>query len=388
MYGESPSPKAHILTVNLRLIIRILLGLLSSHLCLCGVLNVATASAHNYFMASTAGSEEANDGSAARAPTAFVQASAAGFTLNGQRFYSAGTNGYSLALISNGKQYGFAAAGVNSYFAMQQAQNLNTIRTWMFLNGDGQGLTTDTTDRAAQITPGIYNETVLQRFDNIIAAAGKYNMKLICTLSNFPEELGGAQWYVDQVLGGSKPSLGSGGSINLWFSNNKVIEAFQSYVKMLINRKNTITGRLYKDEPAIMAWEICNEPEHTVNGQPGDSTGSLAMHPGQGLFATPWCTAGSKGVDFAGNLALANISFGTVHAYPQLFAIPFSALGDYDNYTWTNTYFIASRAAMAKSVGKPLILEEFGTIPAGTTQSADGSSYIDVYGLGVVKSPR
>ncbi|KAK9852585.1 hypothetical protein WJX84_011553 [Apatococcus fuscideae] len=164
-------------------------------------------------------------------------------------------------------------------------------------------------------------------------------MKLICTLSNFPEELGGAQWYVDQVLGGSKPSLGSGGSINLWFSNNKVIEAFQSYVKMLINRKNTIT-------------------------------------------------AGSKGVDFAGNLALANISFGTVHAYPQLFAIPFSALGDYDNYTWTNTYFIASRAAMAKSVGKPLILEEFGTIPAGTTQSADGSSYIDVYGLGVVKSPR
>lgn len=98
--------------------------------------------------------------------------------------------------------------------------------------------------------------------------------------------------------------------------------------------------------------------------------------------------AGSKGVDFAGNLGLANISFGTVHAYPQLFAIPFSALGDYDNYTWTNTYLIASRAAMAKAAGKPLILEEFGTIPEGTKQSADGSSYTDVYGLGIVNRPR
>ena len=93
-------------------------------------------------------------------------------------------------------------------------------------------------------------------------------------------------------------------------------------------------------------------------------------------------------MDFVGNLALANISFGTVHAYPQLFGIPFSSLGDYDNYTWTNTYVIASRGAMARAVGKPLILEEFGTIPLGTKPSADGSSFTDVYGAGVVESPR
>ena len=43
----------------------------------------------------------------------------------------------------------------------------------MFVNGDGQGLTSDTTARAAQIVPGFYNETVLKRFDSIIWMAGE-----------------------------------------------------------------------------------------------------------------------------------------------------------------------------------------------------------------------
>lgn len=55
---------------------------------------------------------------------------------------------------------------------LQAGQNLNAIRTWMFVNGNGESVSTDTTNRAAQITPGVYNETVLRRFDRIIATAG------------------------------------------------------------------------------------------------------------------------------------------------------------------------------------------------------------------------
>ena len=47
----------------------------------------------------------------------------------------------------------------------------------MFVNGNGQRVSTDTTNRAAQITPGVYNETVLRRFDRIIATAGNSGRK-------------------------------------------------------------------------------------------------------------------------------------------------------------------------------------------------------------------
>ena len=77
-----------------------------------------------------------------------------------------------------------------------------------------------------------------------------------------------------------------------------------------------------------------------------------------------------------------------MHAYPQAFGIPFSNLGDYDNYTWINTYFIASRAALAKAANKPIILEEFGTVPQGQQSTPGSSSYTNNYGAGIVQSPR
>ena len=35
----------------------------------------------------------------------------------------------------------------------------------------------------------------------------------------------------------------------------------KSYMGKIIMRNNTITGRLYRDEPAILAWDIMNEPQ-------------------------------------------------------------------------------------------------------------------------------
>ena len=38
----------------------------------------------------------------------------------------------------------------------------------------------------------------------------------------------------------------------------------------ILLRRNHITGELYKDDPAIMAWDLVNEPYN-----PGDSSGTV-----------------------------------------------------------------------------------------------------------------
>ena len=37
-------------------------------------------------------------------------------------------------------------------------------------------------------------------------------------------------------------------------------DAFKNYVRSIVLRNNTLTGRLYRDDPAILAWDLVNEP--------------------------------------------------------------------------------------------------------------------------------
>ena len=46
---------------------------------------------------------------------------------------------------------------------------------------------------------GVYNELSLQRLDLILAEAGKNGVRIIFPFVNYWSDLGGMQWYVDQV---------------------------------------------------------------------------------------------------------------------------------------------------------------------------------------------
>lgn len=45
----------------------------------------------------------------------------------------------------------------------------------------------------------MYNELSLQRLDLILAEAGKNGVRIIFPFVNYWPDLGGMQWYVDQV---------------------------------------------------------------------------------------------------------------------------------------------------------------------------------------------
>jgi len=65
----------------------------------------------------------------------------------------------------------------------------------------------------------------------------------------------------------------------------------------------------------------------------------------------------AEGVDFAKNLAISTLDYGTSHIYPDQWGY---------NYSWGNTW-IKDHDAIGAQVSKPVVLEEYGAQGANTT---------------------
>lgn len=44
-----------------------------------------------------------------------------------------------------------------------------------------------------------------------------------------------------------------------FFSNPPVKQIFKDHIRAIVNRKNTINGLQYKNDPTIFAWDLLNE---------------------------------------------------------------------------------------------------------------------------------
>jgi len=45
-----------------------------------------------------------------------------------------------------------------------------------------------------------------------------------------------------------------------FFTDPDVKKLFKNHIDTMVNRRNTISNRLYKDDPTIFAWDLMNEP--------------------------------------------------------------------------------------------------------------------------------
>ena len=298
----------------------------------------------------------------------FVSTSGTQFMLNGSPWIFTGTNLYNLALTDNGPESSIEAnlASLSGYGEV--------VRIWGFCNG-GWGSAKAIQPKVFEIEPGS-----LRRLDLALVAAAKHNIKLIIALVNFEPEYGGMDWYVQQVLGPGKDK-------ELFYSDPKVKAAYKWYVSKLINRTNSVSGVKYADDPTIMAWELANEPHTTEKYElqrgkhPGDlvnewvaemsrfvksiDSNHLVSNGEEGYLTVggdaghEWLSNGTKGVDFTRDLATPDIDFGTVHFYADHWGIGFA------ERNWLLDHFVIERYAIATSLGKPLVIEEFGYPPKG-----------------------
>jgi hypothetical protein len=110
---------------------------------------------------------------------------------------------------------------------------------------------------AIHLRPGVFCEPNLAALDQAVAEAKARNIRLIVYLTNNFTAYGGKRRYVQWRMGpDSNPTEEQ---LGMFYTDAMIREWFRNYLTMLLNRRNTVTGALYKDEPAIMAWELGNE---------------------------------------------------------------------------------------------------------------------------------
>lgn len=235
---------------------------------------------------------------------------------------------------------------------------MNVLRIWAFFDAEKPPGPSDVCfqywDADAQAPRIQDGENGLVRLDRAIAQAGGRGIRLILTLTNNWPDFGGMPRYAEW--------FGIAGKKNRFYTDERCRAAYQNYVRQLVTRRNTITGRLYSDEPVILAWELANEPrcEDFL-----DSAGKLLGWVDEmsrylrGLDANHLIAVGDEGylgtygVHSEKLLALEHIDFGTFHMYPD------SMAKGQDPAQW-GVDWIRKHSKIAKQVGKPMLLEEYG----------------------------
>ncbi|MEO8051937.1 MAG: cellulase family glycosylhydrolase [Acidobacteriota bacterium] len=199
-----------------------------------------------------------------------------------------------------------------------------------------------------EVNPG---ENGLERLDHLIADAEHAGIQLILPLVNHWPDFGGTDRYVAWFDCASRDDF---------YRNPTIRGAYQSYVSQILTRTNTVTGRVYKDEPAILAWELANEPRCDASGGGVVLLGWVRelsrwvkqIDPNHLLGVGDEGFFGKHGVDCSALLDVPDIDFGTFHLYPQ-------AWRQRDPLNF-GLRWIEQHLAAGRSAGKPMLLEEYG----------------------------
>ena len=246
---------------------------------------------------------------------------------------------------------------------------------------------------ALQTAPGQYNPQVLEGLDFLLQEMGTRHMRAVMCLSNFWPWSGGFGQYI--VWSGTADSIPyppphPGGDWDKYqkftaqfYTNAKAVSLLNDHITYIVNRTNALTGLAYKDDPTIMSWQLCNEPRGIDNIAPYkawiDQTSALI----RSLDPHHLITIGSEGhtsaPEYSGTLpddvhAFKNIDYVTMHLWVQNWNV-YDPLKADSTYAPAVTYalnYIRTHEALARRLGKPLVMEEFG-ISRDTNSHAAGT---------------
>jgi mannan endo-1,4-beta-mannosidase len=230
-----------------------------------------------------------------------------------------------------------------------------------------------------------YNETLLRGLDQTLAEMGRREMRAVIYLTNFWEWSGGMMTYLYWTNGGhyidmndpAHPWPEFADRSSEFYASAPAVAMYHDYVRAVVSRRNTVTGLLYRDDPAIIAWQLANEPRPGGSEEVGrkhmtaylgwiDATARLikSLDPNHlvstGSEGTQGCIGSDQCVIDAHNSPA--VDYVTAHIWPQnwSWADPKDLAGTWPTTERNTRDYIAKQVAIAQRLNKPLIIEEFG----------------------------
>ncbi len=281
---------------------------------------------------------------------------------------------------------------LDAAFAQLESLGVTNVRIWASSEGaGGAGTLTPTVQPAA----GIYSETMLAGLDYALRSARDHNLRVVMVLNNNWDWSGGMNQYVawSPTTSKSLPNdqWGQGAYHDQFYTDANVQTAYRGYVSTLVNRTNTAyapgSQPAYRDDPTIFSWELANEPRcyeppggqsaQTVLSNWIDSAAGyiksidpnhMVATGSEGFLNKPgsanwWERPQYSGTDFALNHQSSNIDYATVHIWPYNWGwYPTPDSDNLDVLYARATAFLNDHLAAAQTLGKPLVLEEFGLL--------------------------
>jgi mannan endo-1,4-beta-mannosidase len=193
----------------------------------------------------------------------FVKVSDGHFVRSGKPYYYVGTNFWYGAILASQGQGGNRQRLKKELDCMKR-MGIDNLR--ILVGSDGQRGVKTKVEPTLQIQPGVYNDTILAGLDYLLCEMGKRKMVAVLYLNNSWEWSGGYSFYLEQAGAGKTPRPNEAGYpaymkfVEQFAYNEKAHALFYDYVRYILSRTNRYTGKKYTDDPAIMSWQIGNEP--------------------------------------------------------------------------------------------------------------------------------
>lgn len=215
-------------------------------------------------------------------------------------------------------------------------------------------------------------------------------------LTNFWEWSGGMATYLLWTNGGryidmndpAHPWPAFPDFVAGFYRSPEAVALYHDHVRRIVGRVNSVTGVAYADDPAIMAWQLANEPRPGGSDPVADRT--LAdFHDWIGATARliksidPNHLVSTGGEGLKGSMeredlvlssqAFDDIDYTTAHLWPGNWSwLDRSDMaGTHERAMAQSADYIARHVALARRLDRPLVLEEFGYPRDGDVYSPD-----------------